>query len=326
MGAESLAVEVRALHKKYPRGFLGRSAYHALRGVELSVFHGEVFGLLGPNGAGKTTLIKVLLGIVRSSQGIAEVLGQPAGSRQSRRLIGYLPENMSFPNHHTALGALRLYGRLSSVPEKFIESRSAALLKMVGLDGREKELVKRYSKGMRQRLALAQALLHDPRLLIMDEPTDGLDPIGRAEMRELIVQLKQQGKTVFLNSHILQEVELVCDRVAIMSSGRIQAVGTPQELTRRFQPCDAWLVRMELIGPIDLIRNTLQPVCQALKQFQLSPLPHGHVQFSCTVDGQSQLDELIDALRWHKVSIRHMDQSQASLEEVFLAAVRSAEE
>jgi len=325
MSTEMPALEVRGLHKKYPRGLLGRGAYHALRGVDLKVFHGEVFGLLGPNGAGKTTLIKVLLGIVRRSQGQAEVLGQPAGSRQARRLIGYLPENMSFPHHHTAISALQLYGRLSSVPEGEIRNRSAELLEMVGLHGRERELVKRYSKGMRQRLALAQALLHEPQLLIMDEPTDGLDPIGRAEMRALIVQLKQQGKTVFLNSHILQEVELVCDRVAIMSSGIVRGVGTPSELTRQFHSQDDYVVRLELIGELNSIRSAVETLCPDATMWRLSPLPNGEVQVVWKALRQNDLDVLIDMLRLRKVSIRRVEPSQLSLEEVFLTAVQSTQ-
>lgn len=324
MSTASPAVEVRSLHKKYPTGFWGRRSFHALRGVNLRVEHGEVFGLLGPNGAGKTTLIKVLLGIVRSSEGSAQVMGKWAGSREARRLIGYLPENMNFPHHHTAISALNLYGRLSSVPEETIRVRSGELLKMVGLDGREDELVSRYSKGMRQRLALAQALLHEPRLLIMDEPTDGLDPIGRAEMRVLISQLKQQGKTVFLNSHILQEVELVCDRVAIMSSGVVQGVGTPSELTSQFQESEEFKVRLELTGDCSELDKVLHEPCNSLAECQMTSLPNGVCSLSVQLKSQRELDQLIDHLRSRQISIRSVEQMQLSLEEVFLTAVRSS--
>ncbi len=321
-----LAVEVADLHKKYSLGLLSRRTFHALRGIDLEVQQGEVFGLLGPNGAGKTTLIKVLLGIVRGSSGYAAVMGQPAGSRAARRLIGYLPENMRFPAHHTAISALQLYGRLSSVPEHAIAMRSIELLKMVGLAGREKELVRRYSKGMRQRLALAQALLHEPELLVMDEPTDGLDPVGRAEMRALIVNLKEQGKTVFLNSHILQEVELVCDRVAILADGIIRGTGTPAELTEQFHAGDTDVVRLELAGDADQIQGCIRALNRVaiLANFQSNALPNGRWQLTLSDHCQEDIDRIIDAMRTANISIHKLERTGRSLEEVFLTVVQSS--
>ena len=222
---DSLAIDVQKLQKQYRDGWIVPRRFNALKGIDLGVRRGEVFGLLGPNGAGKTTLIKILLGIVKSTGGQAFLLGEPAGTKSARRRIGYLPENLNFPSHQTAKRAMEFFGRLSSVPERVIKTKSSELLELVGLAGREKELVRKYSKGMRQRLGLAQAMLHDPELLILDEPTDGLDPVGRSQIRKLINELRDQGKTVFLNSHILQEVELVCDRVAILAGGQLQGIG-----------------------------------------------------------------------------------------------------
>ena len=314
---DSAAIEVHGLEKEYREGLLVRKKFRALKGIDLRVNRGEVFGLLGPNGAGKTTLIKILLGIVHGTGGSASLLGQPAGSRNARKKIGYLPENLNFPSHHTAISALQLYGRLSFVPEQKIKSRSGELLELVGLAGRERELVRRYSKGMRQRLGLAQAMLHEPELLIMDEPTDGLDPVGRSQIRQLIQWLKEQGKTVFLNSHILQEVELVCDRVAILAGGKVRGVGTPGELTSQIQGASASRVRMELGGSESAI-NSLRDQLDC----ELSVLPDGRWQFSTQTETQQQLDALVDTLRGQGISISKLERTRLTLEEVFLTAVR----
>ena len=317
---DSAAIDVRGLQKEYRDGIFVRKRFHALKGIDLEVRRGEVFGLLGPNGAGKTTLIKILLGIVRGTGGAAKLLGDPAGSKRARRKIGYLPENLNFPSHHNATRALQMYGRLSFVPDSLIKQRSKELLELVGLAGREKELVKKYSKGMRQRLGLAQALLHEPELLIMDEPTDGLDPVGRSQIRQLISWLKDQGKTVFLNSHILQEVELVCDRVAILSKGELLGVGTPSELTDQFQGALASKIRMELAGDDEQI-NILRSLCDC----ELLRLPDGRWQFNADADSQEIVDGWIDDIRGKGISLRRLERTQLTLEEVFLSAVQNDE-
>jgi ABC-2 type transport system ATP-binding protein len=268
-------------------------------------------------GAGKTTLIKILLGIVRSSGGESFLLGSPAGSRTARQKIGYLPENLSFPAHHTAIRALQLYGRLSRVPEAVIRAKSGELLELVGLAGRETELVRKYSKGMRQRLGLAQAMLHEPELLILDEPTDGLDPVGRSQIRQLITLLKDSGKTVFLNSHILQEVELVCDRVAILSSGSLRGVGTPNELTHQFHGLSS-KVRMELAGDSDAMESLRSNL-----DCQLLPLPEKKWQFSTAAETQADIDRLVDHVRHLNISLLKLERTRPTLEEVFLSAVKS---
>lgn len=310
------AIDVRQVRKVYRDGLMGRRSFEALRGVDLTVRRGEVFGLLGPNGAGKTTLIKILLGIVHCTSGQATLLGTPAGSRAARQRIGYLPENLSFPAHHTAHRALQLYGRLSRVPEALIRQRSVSLLELVGLSGRQHELVRKYSKGMRQRLGLAQALLHEPELLILDEPTDGLDPVGRSDIRRLISTLRDQGKTVFLNSHILQEVEMICDRVAILAGGTVRGVGTPRELTTQFHGALSSRVRMELAGEATAIKS----LCSG-QECELLPLPEGRWQYSTTAETQSNVDDLIDRLRQSDISLLKLERTRPSLEEVFLSAV-----
>lgn len=315
---DAAAIQVEQLHKNYSEGIFARRRFHALKGVDLTVKRGEVFGLLGPNGAGKTTLIKILLGIVRRSSGSAFLLGDVAGSREARRKIGYLPENLNFASHHTALRALRLYGRLSHVSEAQIAKRSKELLELVGLAGREKELVKKYSKGMRQRLGLAQAMLHEPELLILDEPTDGLDPVGRSQIRSLITMLREQGKTVFLNSHILQEVELVCDRVAILAQGEVKGVGTPTELIHQFHGALTTRVRMEISGDSQAIESI-----SSSDDTEVRPLPDSRFQYVSNVESQSDIDRLVDHFRAQAISIHKLERTRPSLEEVFLSAVQS---
>src|SRR5687768_3655713 len=200
------AIEVDTLKKTYRDGLFGSRSIEALRGISFRVERGEIFALLGPNGAGKTTFIKILLGIVRKSGGSAQMLGHPAGDRRSRKHIGYLPENLRLPRHLTANTALELCGNLSGLSTREVHERRGKLLELVGLADRAGDSVKKYSKGMLQRLGLAQSLLHDPDLLIFDEPTDGLDPVARAQVRAVLLDLKSKGKTIFLNSHILQEV------------------------------------------------------------------------------------------------------------------------
>ncbi len=231
--AESPAIEVRELHKTYRDGLFGRRSFEALKGISLQVQQQEIFGLLGPNGAGKTTLVKLLLGIVRKTRGEALLLGRAAGDRRGRREVGYLPENLRLPRHHTANSALDLYGQLSGLSSAEIRRRRGALLELVDLSDRAKDSIRKYSKGMLQRLGLAIALLHDPQLVFMDEPTDGLDPAARAKVRQVLQRLKREGKTIFLNSHLLQEVEMVCDRVAILDRGVLRGIGSVEQLVGR---------------------------------------------------------------------------------------------
>jgi ABC-2 type transport system ATP-binding protein len=217
------ALAVHGLEKRYGR-------VHALAGVDLEVGRGELFGLLGPNGAGKSTLVKIACGLVRPSRGVAEVQGRPASSPAARREIGYLAELFRFPGWYRADEVLALHQRLAGSAGGAAERHE--LLELVGLSDARTRRVEEMSKGMQQRLGIAQALVGRPSLLLLDEPTSALDPAGRRDVRVLLEELKRRGIAVLLNSHLLSEVELVCDRVAILSKGRVVAQGTPQELSR----------------------------------------------------------------------------------------------
>jgi ABC-2 type transport system ATP-binding protein len=196
----------------------------------LTVQPGEVFGFLGPNGAGKTTTIKILTGLVGATAGEARVFGRPVTDRRARAQIGYLPEHFRFHDWLTGAGLLDFHGRLASLSGAERKSRIPEVLRMVGLAGRGDERVRGYSKGMQQRLGLAQALLHRPNVVLLDEPSSALDPVGRREVRDLIRELRAEGVTVFLNSHLLGEVEMVCDRVAIVDRGRVVRAGSLAEV------------------------------------------------------------------------------------------------
>jgi ABC-2 type transport system ATP-binding protein len=205
----------------------------ALQGIDLRVPRGSVFGLLGPNGAGKTTLVKILLGIAFPSGGRASVLGRTPGDVRAKARIGYLPENHRYPAHLTGAQVLHHFGRLSAIREPARSQRVDGLLRRVRMEEWGTTRSIKYSKGMMQRLGMAQAVLNEPDLLILDEPTDGVDPIGRHELRDLVLEQKERGATIFLNSHLLSEVERLCDRVAILKEGRLVRQGTLDELTRR---------------------------------------------------------------------------------------------
>ncbi len=217
-------VVVDGLVKEFRVGLAARR-HRALDGISFRVRTGEIFGFVGPNGAGKTTTLKVLMGLIRATRGRATILGHDVGESAYRREIGFLPENPYFYEFLTGREILRFYARLSGVPAAKIESRVALLLDWVGLAHAADERLRTYSKGMLQRTGIAQALVHDPRVVFLDEPMSGLDPIGRKEIRDLVLRLREEGKTVFMNTHILSDVELVCDRVAIIVRGRIRYEG-----------------------------------------------------------------------------------------------------
>ncbi|MFH5804834.1 ABC transporter ATP-binding protein [Alienimonas sp. DA493] len=307
------------LAKTYRDGWFGRKRVHALRGVSFRVERGEIFGLLGPNGAGKTTLIKVLLGICRKSGGTAKVLGCPAGAREARRRIGYLPEGHRLPRHLTANTALDYYGGLSGLSSAEVKRRRGELLTLVGLSKWGDTNVRKFSKGMQQRLGLAQAMLHDPDLLILDEPTDGVDPVGRADIRKVLGELKARGKTVFLNSHLLQELELVCDRAAILRNGEVRGVGDLDELRGGGER-----VTLRVVGPEKAVRAAL--VGAHLGDVPLQPLgtaPDGRGRFTIDLDEaeQPRIDAAVDALRTAGVSLHSLIRTKPSLEDAFLRAV-----
>lgn len=302
------------ISKTWRQGLFRRSELTALRDVSIEVPSGTIFGLLGPNGAGKTTLIKILLGIVRKSSGQASVLGFPAGSMDARRNIGYLPENHRIPRHLTATTTLEYYGSLSGMSLREIRQRQPELLEMVGLKGRERERVSGYSKGMLQRLGLAQAMLHRPQLIILDEPTDGVDPVGRREIRDVLQQLASRGHSIFLNSHLLQEIELVCDRVAILSHGRLLKTGSVRELTAAIVDAP---VQFQLTGTESAVREAFD----SHSTFVLREVRAGAFEAEVRLSDQSDIDALVDRLRAAGVSIWRLTRREQTLEEVFIGIV-----
>ena len=226
-----LALDLHAVSKTYS-GRFGTKKVHALRDIDMRVHRGEIFGLLGPNGAGKSTLVKILMTVIRPTTCRGLMLGKPVGDKHALRRVGYLPEHHRFPEYLTAAQLLDYFGALSDVPRALRRTRSAELLELVGLTTWAKHKVKGFSKGMRQRLGIANALIMDPELIVLDEPTDGVDPVGRRDIRAILTRLRDEGRTVFLNSHLLSELEMVCTRVAILVQGRVSAQGSIEELTR----------------------------------------------------------------------------------------------
>jgi ABC-2 type transport system ATP-binding protein len=230
--APSPAVEIQGLTKSYKVGHIRQRPHPVLRGLDLRVERGEVFGFLGPNGAGKTTTLKVLMGLLRPDGGSATVLGEPAFEGRWKQRAGYLPEQPYFYDYLTAAEYVDFAGRLFGLPRGLRRERVAALLERVGLGRVADVSVRKFSKGMTQRVGIAQALVNDPELVFLDEPMSGLDPLGRRFVRDLILELKERGKTVFFSTHILSDAETLCDRVAVVRQGRVLDAGRLDEILR----------------------------------------------------------------------------------------------
>ena len=227
--AQDVIVETRSLTKVY-RDFWGRKKKTALNALDLKIHKGEIFGLLGPNGSGKTTTIKLLLGLLFPTAGDSFVFGEPASKVEKNERIGYLPEESYLYRFLNAEETLDFYGRLFNIDSATRRKRAAELIELVGLAGDKKRILREYSKGMRQRIGLAQALINDPDLIILDEPTSGLDPLGTKWMKDLILDLRKRGKTVLMCSHRLDDVQNVCDRIAILFNGDLQEQGRVDKL------------------------------------------------------------------------------------------------
>ena len=303
--SSSAVIHTEALTKHYKR-------IVALKEVSLSVERGAIFGLLGQNGAGKTTLIKILLGITQATSGGALLLNQPVGTARVRQGIGYLPEDHRFPDYHTGWSLLEFYGSLLGVPRCDRHRKMEEVLEQVGLKGRMHSKIRTYSKGMKQRLGIAQAIFHEPEVIFLDEPTDGVDPLGRREIRAIMQRLKERGATIFLNSHLLGEVELICDRVAILQRGELIRQGTIADLTRM-----QGLYLLGLADGQDLPRADVEklgyPVSRNAEHWEVT-----------LTDGQT-IDPVVDLLRGRGLSIRHLVEKRITLEEMFMETVIAAE-
>ena len=276
---------------------------HALRGVNIQVGRGEIFGLLGPNGAGKTTLVKIMMTVVRPTHALGTILGRPIGHRGKLERMGYLPENHQFPGYLTGARLLDHYAALSRVPRDRRRKNAARLLETVGMTRWADTRIDKYSKGMLQRLGIAQSLMNDPDMVVLDEPTDGLDPVGRREMRELLLELKSAGTTVFLNSHLLSELEMVCDRVAILVDGLVARQGTLSELTEHTVE-----YRITVAGKVDGLGGKLAKTGATIE---------GHV---VTLKGHrvETVNEVLDLLRQQGVLIEAVEPHRFSLEDILL--------
>jgi ABC-2 type transport system ATP-binding protein len=297
MPAMHHVVSTRELEKHY-------GPLRALGGVSLDVEPATVFGLLGQNGAGKTTLIKILLGMLAPTSGSAHLLGLPVGSVAARRDVGYLPEDHRLPEYHTGPSLLDVYGGLQGLPRQERRRRAAELLERLGLAGREKLRIRGYSKGMKQRLGLAQALLHRPSVLFLDEPTDGVDPVGRKQIRDLLLAERARGVTIFINSHLLGEVEQLCDRVAILRKGRLAIVGTVAEVVGAKT---SWLVAFD--RPLTADHHW--------SSARLAPAGSSGL-WRLQLEAAAGIDRFLEEARGHGLHLRHLEQERGTLEEIYL--------
>ncbi len=284
-----------------------RRAIRAVDSVSLKVARGTVFGLLGPNGAGKTTFVKLLLSIVRPTAGIARLFGRDCRRPESRRPVGYLPENHRFPPYLTGAGFLEFSGALSGMESAESRRRAAELLELVGLREWAGVRLARYSKGMLQRLGLAQALMHAPLLLILDEPTDGVDPLGRRQIHGILRELRQRGVTIFVNSHLLAEVELFCEEVAILDRGRVALSGKVRDLTAGGSYC------LTAVGVPERLFEELRTGATA------AALRDGLAELHFAT--REQLNEAVDRLRAQQCPLESIIPTRSTLEEVFMRTV-----
>jgi ABC-2 type transport system ATP-binding protein len=301
----NLAVETTSLRKVYGR-------FVSVADLSIQVRQGEVFGFLGPNGAGKTTSIKMLMGLVRPTSGDARLLGQPLGDREAKRRVGFLPELFRFHDWLTGIEFLDLHGKLYGMSVADRRRRIPEVLELVGLSDRGRQQLRSYSKGMQQRAGLAQALLNDPRIIFLDEPTSALDPVGRRDVREIIGALRSEGRTVFLNSHLLSEVESVCDRVAIINHGQVAAVGPMAELLRR-----------ELTVEFRLGRWTeqVEDLVGRFGSTQDVRIGRDHTVVTVTVADDETVARAVDALVGQGVPVYGVTPHSLTLEDLFFEVV-----
>jgi ABC-2 type transport system ATP-binding protein len=287
----------------------------ALDDVTINVEQGSIYGLLGPNGAGKTTLVKILLSITNPTLGGAKVLGRDIFDYPVRRKIGYLPENHKFPHFLSGGEVLKYYSRLGGleIPDLELDKKIDGLLELVKMRKWKKTKIKNYSKGMMQRLGLAQALITDPELIFLDEPTDGVDPIGRKEIRDILLDMKSNNRTIFLNSHLLSEVELISDKVAILNRGKLLREGTVDALTSKGE-----IYKIDL--EVELSDNFLK---NNLSGYSVNKISNTEIEV--VLENTASLNAVIDDLRNKKINIKSIIPVKSSLEETFISLINESE-
>ncbi|GAB4366923.1 MAG: ABC transporter ATP-binding protein [Elainellaceae cyanobacterium] len=302
----SVVVQTSGLQKVYHAGFWMNQRVVTLNHCSLQVYQGETFGLLGQNGAGKTTLLKILLGIVRPTSGQGLLLGKPLGDRAVKQRVGYLPENPYFYDYLTGWEFLQYAANLFQIPDSVQRRRIPELLELVGLaqSAARKKQLRQYSKGMLQRVGMAQALINDPEVVFLDEPMSGLDPLGRYQIREIVLSLKAQGKTIFFNSHVLSDVEKICDRVAILARGEILCMGSLNEL----------------LGTANLYQVRIQGGNPEILQRWLPDLEFVDHYWQGHLKGDPQ--DFIASLKLMDAELLSMNLARVSLEEFFVQQLR----
>jgi ABC-2 type transport system ATP-binding protein len=302
-------LEITNLKKSFRSNFLIKK-YHILKGIDISVEQGEIYGFLGPNGAGKTTTIKCILGLLFPDEGEIQINGQPSASIAARSQIGFLPENPYFYDYLSASEMLHFSASLFGIPAAIAQERIDLLLKQVGLEGREHLKLRKFSKGMIQRLGMAQALIQDPVCLILDEPFSGLDPIGRKEFRDLILNLKSQGKTIFFSSHILQDMEMMVDKVGIIINGRISRQGKLSEM-------------------IASSTNYYEIVCSRISEKQLAQINPNFIsrdnQFIITLDNETDINLVVESIIHNSGLVIAVNPVKKTLEDIFLNEIREVQ-
>ncbi len=313
-----VAIQVTGLTKVFRTPFR-RKRVEVLRGVSFGVRRGDIFGFLGPNGAGKTTTIRTLMGLIRASGGTCEVLGHRIPSRAARARVGFLPEHPYFYDYLTVTELLDLVGRLHGLDKATRRARTGELIARVGLDRAASLHLKKYSKGMLQRAGLAQALMNDPDLVVLDEPMSGLDPIGRKEVRDLIVDLRDRGKTVFFSTHILGDVEAIADRVAIVARGQIQTEGVPRDLVSHAVQGVEVVLRL----PVDDEAATAAAIAalgpNATKHRRLAD------QLLLTLAGDADVDALLAQARPLGARVVSVTPQHETLEDLFMRQIAAAD-
>jgi ABC-2 type transport system ATP-binding protein len=306
-----IAIETNSLSKVYVSSF-GKKKVRALNELNISIEKGTIFGLLGPNGAGKTTLVKLLLQIIYPTFGTAKILEQDINNFHLKKKIGYLPENHKYPPYLKGGEVLRYFGKLSGINGEGLDKKIDELLELVKLSKWKRTKVKAYSKGMMQRLGLAQALINDPEVIFLDEPTDGVDPIGRKEIRDILLELKSRSKTIFLNSHLLSEVELITDRVGILNKGKLIREGTVKELTEKKEEYK-----------LSLVDNITDLSKYSGENLIISKNNDG--SFIVKVDNVNTMNLLIDRLRKDNIFIKEFVLQRGTLEEMFISLIAEEE-